>query len=164
MKGTPQALLACLQRLGVIPDGLGECYISPQQARAIRQSGYSANGNRMWYCPILPDAIVRDTLYSHISDALPRAYGYGPGQWRAYRAHLEGDRRSAYAHIHKAIQPDGSRAYCPLCKRAHVRSTDNADTHTHADVVISNLRVHLAAAARALGYTLQPADTTPPRR
>jgi hypothetical protein len=157
MKGTPQALLLALQTYGIVPDGLGEFpSISYAQAAAIRAVGYTANGGRTWRCPILPDDLVRDTVYAHLSDALERSYGNMVGEWRRYRSHVEGDRAGAYAHLHKARLPDGSRSYCPVCRNPNVQPQANAQTHAHIDNALKEAREHIVAAARALGLTVSP--------
>jgi len=93
---TRSALVRVLFERGLHPDGLGEIQNLPDaDARAIRnEAGYTALANRVWRCPPLPDAEVWNTPWRHLSDALPRAYGHGPGEWLPWRSHPRYDKDS----------------------------------------------------------------------
>jgi hypothetical protein len=86
----PEALIEAFRKHGVCPDGLGDLHnLSHPVARALRACGYKARAGcygGVWRCPPLPDELVRWTEFYHLSDALPRAYGYRLGEWNPKRA------------------------------------------------------------------------------
>jgi hypothetical protein len=113
-RDTRSALLKVLRKRGLYPDGLGEIQdLRDADARAIRnEAGYTALANRVWRCPPLPDADVWNTPWGHLSDALPRAYGHGPGEWVPWRSHPRYDKDSGLRETtRKSLRIGGNRSH-----------------------------------------------------
>lgn len=89
-KQGPEALIEAFRGPVRPPDGLGEIHnLSDAEARAIRACGYKARGGRygrVWYCPPLPDELVWNTEFAHLSDLVSRSFGYRPWEWHPKRA------------------------------------------------------------------------------
>ncbi len=131
----PEALANLLLENGWIPDGLGELHnLTYRQARAIRESGYTAQAGkngRVWRSPAFPHELVVGTALEHLSEAWSRSFGRGPGQWRPYRSHQRGARHQAWEHARKAgyperVTPKGTRRGSVL-----VHTASNAQPYTH---------------------------------
>jgi len=132
MKGTPQALLDTLIAHGLVPDGLGELHgLSFKQAAAIRASGWSCQpiAGRPWRAPIMPHDLVFGTVYEHLSDALPRVFGYRSNlaEWHPYRSHPWGDPNAG--RFGQTSAAHGSSPYCPRCGYGKVHTASNPRTH-----------------------------------
>jgi len=127
----PEALATTLLENGWIPDNLGELHnLTHKQARAIRAAGYSAQASqRRWRCPTLPDQLVCSNALWHLSDALPRFFGYRQhlAEWAPYRSHPIGDRNAG--RFGQTSAAHHSSPYCPRCGYGRVQTATNARTH-----------------------------------
>ena len=125
------ALVKVLFERGLHPDRLGEIHTLPDaDARAIRdEAGYSAVANRVWRCPPLPDALVRGTMWEHLSDALSRVFGHRHelAEWRPYRSHPIGDRNAG--RFGQTSAAHHSSPYCPRYGYGLVQPVTNVRTH-----------------------------------
>ena len=156
MRNTPRGLLDALIYLGIVPDGVGEYGpLTYSEAAVIRAAGWSAVHGRTWRAPIMPHDLVANTAYLHLSDALPRAYGHRPGEWRPFRSHLIGFHKDGSIAVRKFGTGDWLTPRCCDCQRRLIHALANADMHAHIDIA------QVAYAEHAAHASTSPTRTRP---